>query len=211
MIMANLLVLLVCGTIVGVYALIVRAPLRIAAFSRRVALSAALGFAVIATLFVSGYVFEDPGGLAAWVATAAWVGPMIGLGVWAWISPRTAEPVLWALLGSVVVLSAWWAYAPTAWQAFMDERGPVIGVLALAVGVALAVWGYHRPVRGSVALLVVGLAPVIGAGLAAGFGFATAATSTAVTVSPFVTCAALYLLAGRLNRRRSRTDVALTA
>ncbi len=208
-ILTNLLVLAVCGGIVGVYALIVRDAHLIAAFSRRVAVSVALGFTVLATLFVSGYVFEDPGGLEAWVITAAWVVPMIGLGIWAWVSPRTVEPVLWALLACVVVLSAWWAYAPSAWQDFMDTRGPVIGVLALAVGACLAVWGYRRPVRGAVALIVVAVVPVVGAGLAAGFGFATAATSTAVTVSPFLTCALLYLLAWRLDRRPARSQVPL--
>lgn len=211
MIMTNLLVMLVCGTIVGVYALIVRDPLRIAAFSTRVALSCALGFAVLGTLFAAGYAFEDPGGLEAWALVSTWVLPMIGGGLWAWFSPRTAEPVLWAMTAAVVAMSTSLFLAPEAWQEFMDERGPVTAIAALAVGTCLAVWGYHRPVRASAALIAVAISPLVAALLLADLGYAMAGGSTVVAVSPFLTCAALYLLASRLNRRRSRTDVALSA
>jgi peptidoglycan/LPS O-acetylase OafA/YrhL len=210
-IMTNLLVMMVCGTVVAVYALIVRDALRIADFSRRVALSLVLGFAVLATLFVSGYAFDDPGGLEAGVLTAAWVLPMIGASLWAWFSPRTVEPVLWVLTAAVVAMSTWWVLAPQTWQRFMDDRGPVTAIAALAVGVCLAVWGYHRPGRAAIGLAVIAISPLIGAVLAADAGYAMAGGSTVVAVSPFLTCAALYLLAWRLNRRKVGTDVALNA
>lgn len=200
MLIANALVLVVCGAILGGYASVSRDRDKIAAFSRREGLSLVLGFSVIATLFISGYVFEDPGGPEAWLRTAAWVGPMVGLSLWAWWGPRSSEPALWLLLGGVVLVSGWWALSPQAWQDVMDEHGPVVGIAALAVGVGLAVWGYHRPLRGAAGLAVVATAPVVGAGIADGFGFATAATSTAVTVSPFLTCALLYLLSWYLGR-----------
>jgi hypothetical protein len=209
--MTNLLVLLVCGTIVGVYALIVRNPRRVAAFSKRVALSCVLGFAVLGSLFAAGYAFEDPGGLEAWALVGSWVLPMAGIGLWAWFSPRTVEPVLWVLTAAVVAMSTSLFLAPEAWQEFMDERGPVTAIAALVVGTCLAVWGYHRPVRGSVALIAVAVSPLVAALLLADLGWAMAGGSTVVAVSPFLTCAALYLLASRLNRRKTRTDVALTA
>jgi hypothetical protein len=93
----------------------------------------------------------------------------------------------------------------------MDERGPVTAIAALAVGTCLAVWGYHRPARASVALIAVAVSPLVAALLLADLGWAMAGGSTVVAVSPFLTCAALYLLAWRLNRRKTRTDVALTA
>jgi hypothetical protein len=210
-IMTNLLVMLVCGTIVAVYALIVRDPLRIAGFSRRVALSMVLGFAVLATLFVSGYAFEDPGGLEAWVMTAVWVLPMVGGSVWAWFSPRTVEPVLWVMTSVIVLMSTWWVLAPATWAEFMNERGPVTAIAALAVGVCLAVWGYHRPARAAIGLVAIAISPLVGAVLAADVGYAMAGVSTVVAVSPFLTCAVLYLLSHRLSRRESRTDVALNA
>ena len=194
MIMTNLLVMMVCGTIVAVYALIVRDPLRIAEFSRRVALSLVLGFAVIATLFVSGYAFEDPGGVEAWVMTGLWVLPMIGISLWAWFSPRVVEPVMWVLTAAIVAMSFWWFLAPQTWQRFMDERGPVTAIAALAVGVCLAVWGYHRPGRAAIGLIAIAVSPLIGAVLTADAGHAMAGTSTVVAVSPFLTCAVLYLL-----------------
>jgi hypothetical protein len=211
MIMTNLLVLLVCGTIVGVYALIVRDPRRIAAFSTRVALSCVLGFAVLGTLFAAGYAFEDPGGLEAWGLVASWVLPMIGLGLWAWFSPRTVEPVLWVLTAAIVAMSTSLFLAPEAWQEFMDERGPVTAISALTVGVCLAVWGYHRPARAAAALVAVAISPLVAALLLVDLGYAMAGGSTVVAVSPFLTCALLYLLAWRLNRRKSRPDVALVA
>ena len=211
MIMTNLLVMLVCGTIVAVYALVVRDPLRVAVFSRRVALSLVLGFAVLATLFVSGYAFDDPGGLEAWVMTGMWVLPMIGVSVWAWFSPRTVEPLLWVLTVAVVGMSAWWAFAPQAWQQLMDERGPVIAIVAVAVGVGLAVWGYHRPARAALGLAAIAVSPLVGAVLAADSGYGLAGTSTVVAVSPFLTCALLYLLAWHLDRRSARSDVPLPA
>lgn len=211
MIMTNLLVMVVCGTIVGVYALVARDSGRIAAFSKRVALSLVLGFAVLATLFVSGYAFEDPGGLEAWALTAMWVLPMVGGSLWAWFSPRTAEPAMWVVTATIVTMSVSQGLAPQAWWEFMDERGPVGAIAALAVGVCLAVWGYHRPGRASVALTLVAVSPLVGALLMVDLGYAAAGGSTVVAVSPFLTCALLYLLSHRLNRRKSRSDVALIA
>lgn len=211
MIMTNLLVLLVCGTIVGVYALIVRKPRRVAAFSKRVALSCVLGFTVLATLFASGYAFEDPGGLEAWALVGSWVLPMIGVGLWAWFSPRTVEPLMWVMTAAIVAMSTSLFLAPEAWQEFMDERGPITAIAALVVGACLAVWGYHRPARASVGLIAVAISPLVAALLLADLGLAMAGGSTVVAVSPLLTCAGLYLLAWRLNRRKSRPDVALTA
>ena len=172
MIMTNLLVMLVCGTIVAVYALIVRDPLRIAGFSRRVALSCALGFAVLATLFAAGYAFEDPGGLEAWALVGSWVLPMIGVGLWAWFSPRTVEPLMWVMTAAIVAMSASLFLAPEAWQEFMDERGPVTAIAALAVGACLAVWGYHRPARASIALVVLAISPLVAVLLLADLDYA---------------------------------------
>jgi hypothetical protein len=211
MIVTNVLVLLVCGTIVGVYALIVRDPVRIGAFSKRVALSMVLGFAVLATLFVSGYAFEDVGGLEAWVMTGVWVLPMVGVSLWAWFSPRVVEPVMWVLTAAIVAMSISLPLAPGTWQAFMDERGPVTAIASLAVGVSLAVWGYHRPGRASVALVAVAISPLVAAVLVSDVGHALAGVSTVVAVSPFLTCAVLYLLAERLSRRERRTHIPLTA
>jgi peptidoglycan/LPS O-acetylase OafA/YrhL len=210
-IMTNLLVLLVCGTIVAVYALVVRDASRVADVSRRVALSMVLGFAVLATLFVSGYAFEDPGGLEAWALTAAWVLPMVGGSLWAWFSPRTVEPALWVATAAIVAMSLWWFLAPETWAQVMNERGPITAIASLAVGVCVAVWGYHRPGRAPIALAVIALSPLVGAVLVADLGYAMAGTSTVVAVSPLLTCALLYLLSYRLSRRGTRTDVALTA
>ena len=93
----------------------------------------------------------------------------------------------------------------------MDERGPVTAIAALAVGVCLAVWGYHRPGRAAIGLVAIAVSPLVGAVLAADVGYAMAGASTVVAVSPFLTCAVLYLLSHRLSRREARTDVALNA
>ncbi len=93
----------------------------------------------------------------------------------------------------------------------MNERGPVTAIAALAVGVCLAVWGYHRPARAAIGLVAIAISPLVGAVLAADVGYAMAGVSTVVAVSPFLTCAVLYLLSHRLSRRESRTDVALNA
>lgn len=208
MVMTNVLVLAVCGAIVGGYAAVVRDGPLVAAFARRVSLSTALGFGALATLFVAGYAFSDLPLSQAALLTAGWVLPMIGLALWAWFSPRTAEPALWVVLVALLALAIWWALDPARWGAVMDQQGPVVAVLALATGVALTVWAYHRPLRGGLALLAVAVVPFLAVLLTEDPGQLLGATSTVVAVSPFLTCGLLALLAHRLGNPRTRARAA---
>jgi hypothetical protein len=199
---------LICALVIGVFAAIVRDRARTARFTRAVAVVMALAFGALAALFIAGEALTDPGGAAGWVITAAWAVPMVGASVWAWLSPRTAEPLVWIAVSAVVLLSAWWAVDSDGWSDLMDARGPVIPVAALAVGVPVAVWGFRRPLRGGAALLAVGLGPIVAASLASGGqAFAVAGAVGAIT-GPLFVAGGLYLLAWLLARRATATDSA---
>ena len=52
-----------------------------------------------------------------------------------------------------------------AWDTFMDERGPVIGIATFALGLPLAFLGLHEPRRAGWMLLLAGVIPIVGKAL----------------------------------------------
>ncbi len=164
-----------------------------------------LGFAVSAVLgavfglFVAGETFTDPGGLAAVGLVALWLVPLVVLGWLAWARPDTASPILVAALGLVVAASIWYAVDPAGWRAFEDDHGPVRGVAAFVLGLALAVYGLRRTRSAGILLVVLGLVPV----LAAGSGHVQ--PSLFVLTSPALVTGLLYLLSATAARHEEVT------
>lgn len=188
------------GILVGVYALVVRDRQRIAVFCGKVAFLLALGFGALMTLFLAGEAMTDPGGSQGALITLGWSLPLVGVSIWAWLSPRTYEPYAWASTGVVVAMAAWWAAAPAIATEWMDSTGPILPVAALVAAVPMALWGRAAPGRASIALLVTTIAPILSAGLAGGFGLLSATTSVSAIVGPLTVCGMLFAARALLAR-----------
>jgi hypothetical protein len=66
---------------------------------RNIAFFVMLGFAVLEVLFIVGEYWTDPGGVEAIVGSIGVVATIVGVSIWAWFSPRTAQYYLWASVG----------------------------------------------------------------------------------------------------------------
>lgn len=110
---------------------------------------------LVGALFVAGDAFEDPGGSAALLMSAAWLVPTIGLSVFALLRADRAAPILVGATVAVVGFSladAFFEIIPR------DEWGPVSAVAVLALGVTLAFLGLHRSALAGVLMIVAALA-----------------------------------------------------
>ena len=121
------------------------------------------GFAVMAAvgvLAVLGLVVDAVGtGGGAAVPVAAWVVAIAGLSVAALRRPEPTTWVLTALTVVVVALWAWFAADVEWWIRYMDVRGPVLPMVAMAGSVPAAFLGLQRTFPAAIQLLVLGLAP----------------------------------------------------
>jgi hypothetical protein len=175
---------------------------------RASALSLAILFALFAGLFIVGETAQDPGGAAALALVVIWLTPMVALTAAAWRWPDPTTWVLALMVGVVVVLGVWYAIDPAWWRELEDDRGPIRGVAAFVLSLPLAVLAWHRPVRGGLALVVLGTAPGALAVLGAGGGGASGAVAAAS--SPASVIGALFLVAAWLERRR-QADASATS
>jgi len=132
---------------------------------RNIAFFAMLGFAVLEVLFIIGEYWTDPGGVEAIVGSIGIVATIVGVSIWAWFSPRTAQYYLWASVSVIVAVGLWWAVAPRFVMDVMDEQGPIIPVAAIIAAVPLVLWGrrdWMMTRRAGVALIIVAIAPILG-------------------------------------------------
>lgn len=183
---------------------------------RRTALVLTAVFACGGLLFALGYAFEDPGGGTAVLLAAAIVVPLAALIVLAALRRGLALRVLAVAVGLYAV---WGVIA-----LFVDlADGPDLPVIALVLALPIAVVGLTYALRAGALLVVVAAVPFLsvasifvrssghdGPGLGDLFG-----GSTGVVVIPLLVLAALFLLAGALDRgpapdRKPRTDQPLT-
>ena len=164
-----------------------------------------LGFVVSAVqgvfvgLFVVGETFTDPGGLAAVGLVALWLVPLAVVSWLAWVRPDTAAPILVAAVGLVIAASVWYAVDTAGWRSFEDGHGPVRGIAAFAVALALAVYGLRRTRQAGILLLVLGIVPT----LAGGLGRVQA--SLFVLTSSAVVTGVLYLLSAAAAKHQDET------
>lgn len=183
---------------------------------RRTALVLTAVFACGGLLFALGYAFEDPGGGTAVLLAAAVVVPLAALTVLAALRRGLALRVLAVAVGLYAV---WGVIA-----LFVDlADGPDLPVIALVLALPIAVVGLTYALRAGALLVVVAAVPFLsvasilvrgsgrdGPGLGDLFG-----GSTGVVVIPLLVLAALFLLAGALDRgptpdRGPRTEQPLT-
>lgn len=161
---------------------------------RRSGLGLMLVYVAFGSLFIIGETFNDPGGWAAVGWVALWLVPMASTSLFAWFRCDRAEPILIALTGVIVAVSVWYAIDSHAWRVFENNHGPVRGVAIFALGAALAAFGYRRPRRGGILLLVAGAIPIFVSTLASG-GFGM--SSLGALAAPAIITGVLYLWSSR--------------
>ena len=159
---------------------------------RRGGLGLTIVFTVLASLFIGGETFSDPGGWAAVGLVALWFVPMAILAAFAWRKPERALPLLGGLTALVVAASVWYAADSHAWRHFENAHGPVRAIAGFALSAALAALGFHRPRVGGLLLLVGAGGPVVLSMLATG-GLHMA--SFVALSAPALLTAVLYLWA----------------
>jgi hypothetical protein len=169
-------------------------------------------FGLLGSLFVIGETMTDPGGVRAVLLVAAWLVPMVVACLVCLLWPRIGSWVAGVTLGLIAGLWAWYAIAPEAWDTFMDERGPIIGIATFALGVPLAFLGLHEPRRAGWMLLLAGVIPIAGKALEitvsgdsldrGGLG-GLLSTSGTIFAVPFLVSGALFLISGLVRRRDS--------
>jgi hypothetical protein len=182
---------------------------RLATVLRWCAFGLLAGFGLLGSLFVVGETMTDPGGVKGVLLVAAWLVPMATACVVCLLWPRPGSWVAGATLALIAGLWAWYAVAPEAWDTFMDDRGPVIGIATFALGLPLAFLGLHEPRRAGWMLLLAGVIPIVGTALeitgsgdSVGRGGLGGLLSTSGTIFavPFVLSGALFLISGLLHR-----------
>lgn len=112
-------------------------------------------------LFAVGEAFSDPGGWPAFFGTAAWLVPLVVLSLLSWRRPRAAVAILGALLTAVASVYLWSAALPATWATFEDANGPVRAVIALVLGLPIAVVGMRRPRAAGLMLLALSALPLV--------------------------------------------------
>lgn len=167
---------------------------RTAKVLRYVAFTLMALFGLLGGLFVAGEAFADPGGWRAVAMTAAWVLPLIALSVFALRRPAAAGPVFVGATALVVLFTL----ADSAFGIIPRGTGPVVAVVAFAIGVALAFLGLHRAELAGLLMVVAGLAQ-----LTATRGHLGG--SSGVVVLPILVVGLLFLLAGALGHESLRS------
>ena len=155
---------------------------------------------LIATVFIAGETFTDPGGWKGAGLVAAWAVPLAVLVALAWYRPGRAVPVFAVLTPAVIGISIWFTVSPRG-------KGPTDAILTFALAAAIAVLGLKRTGLAGMLLLIVGIVPFAVSSLVSGHGgFGSLA---AVSFAP-ITTGVLYLLSANIKgsrpARSARTD-----
>lgn len=182
---------------------------------RNVAFFVMVGFALLEVLFIVGEYAADPGGVQAVVGSIGVIGTILGISIWAWFSPRTAQYYLFATVAVIAAVALWWSLAPRFVMDVMDERGPLVPVAAIIAAVPFVFWGrrdwqYTR--RAGVALILVALLPIVGVAASPEDVARGVLTAVAIMICPYAVGGLLYLLADRLHAHipREPTHVSRT-
>jgi hypothetical protein len=159
-----------------------------------------VGVAILEVLFIVGEYWADPGGVEAIVGSIGVIGTILGVSVWALLSPQTARYYLWVTVAVIAAVSLWWALAPRFVMDVMDERGPLVPVAAIIAAVPIVFWGcrdwtYTR--RAGVALILVAVLPIAGVA-ASPEGVARGVLgAVAIMTGPYAVGGLLYIVADR--------------
>lgn len=173
---------------------------------RKVAFYVLNGFAVLATLFIAGYAFEDPGGWEAAATMAAWVVPMIALGLLAWRFPDGMHAPL-LVMGFISAAISWTeAFWPDFWRDFLNKNGPVLSISAFAVVFALSVYArYHDELFGGLLMMLVAASPILAQFVTIGAHLGLLGGSTSAMLMPGVLIGVIYAAEGFVDRRNAGT------
>ena len=208
----TLIMLLVILTLLGIpviiYSLSIRDAQRIGRFLRRVACFGMVGiFGFIGVLMVLSAASRGSLLQAATLA-ALWAVPPLCVTAWSRHGGSGLESTLWAMTGLVCATSVIAATSAGLWWDFANDTGPYFQSAVPMTGVCLAIWALREPVRGGIAMIVLGLAPVLILSLAPGSAGASMAASLG-PVAAFALAGAACLVGSRLGHTHQRPTTAL--
>lgn len=150
---------------------------------------------IVASLFIGGEAFTDPGGWKAVLLITAWALPLVVLSVMALLWPDLSSKVLPVVLA---VVAGWVIVDSLARMIDRDTWGPVGTIAMFAVLIPCGLLGVHRAAEAGW-LLLVGVAAQFAATVASmdragGQSLGSAfGGSTGVMVLPFLVLTALFL------------------
>jgi hypothetical protein len=166
---------------------------------RFVAFGVLVVFAVLGGAFAAGYAFEDLPFRAAALGTVVALAYVVTLSV---LALRRTDVAVTVMLVITAVLSVL-ALVDGRWDVFTrDVNGPVMSVLLVITTAPLAVLGLHRAVEAGVMILLLGVAALVGAGIADALASGRfewgmlLRGSGGVVVIPLLLGGVLFLLAG---------------
>lgn len=179
------------------------AAVRVGGFARRAAGYIVVGmFGLIGAIMVVSTAVRGQALTAVALATL-WLVPPVWVALRCRRGGRGVEPLLWAVLGLVCAASVVAAVTAQAWWDFANEEGPYFQVLVLVVGVCLAIWSLREPVRGGIAMIVLGVIPVMTLALVPG----TSSSFLVGSIGPvvlFAVAGLACLIGRRLERAGNR-------
>lgn len=116
---------------------------------------------VLASALLVGEALADPGGVDGVLLVAAWLVPLVVLGLLAWYRPDVAAPVLVTVGVVVATLVVWSALDPQPWHDLENRAGPLLAVAVFVLAAPLAVLGWHRPLPAGLTLVGLGVLPFV--------------------------------------------------
>ncbi len=163
---------------------------------RFVALSWAILFSVVATLFAGGYALEDPGWPVGYLMVAAWLAPLGALTVVALRRPVLAWRLMWVCVGIAIAIALVQLAFPRVLTGWEFTNGPVVAIASFVPLVPLAILGRRRPLAAAIAIAIIALGPVVVQLRETELHFGS---SVAVSL-PMLIAAGLLAVAGLLHR-----------
>ena len=164
------------------------------------AVTVAVGFVGLVTLFVGGDAVTDPGGWAGIGGTAICVLAMLGACLLALYRPGAALVVLAVAACAPLAFGVWSLVDYGAAHDWEDSHGPLSLVLVLLICAPAGVAGLFRPRAAGYLILTVSVVPVLLAAVGAASHFYEP-LSVGLLVAPLVASGVLFLLSARQQGR----------
>lgn len=178
---------------IGVYNLRVKDHERRAIFVKKFAFGLFSVFVIFATLFIAGETMTDPGGVKGFLMVSAWLVPSAIASVVTWKQLRIAEPLVYIMIGLLVVASSSLIINNDGAMEFMDRNGPILTIISFAISTPIGLWAWHNPRKGGWALVISSFVPRIFAAVGAGDAGESVSITLSVVTAPMAVAGALFV------------------
>ena len=169
-------------------------------------------FAALASMFILGEVFTDPGGGTAVVLSAIWVLPVVVVSGVVLLRPEAGGWLLMGLTGAAIGVVLWAALDPDLWRTIQEDTGPVLAIALFALSIPIAVAGWRRPLFAGILLVILGVVPLVSLSLmvrtgTVGEGGVPPQAGMSALTSPLLLVGGLLVIAGLIERSRGQEAI----